>query len=135
MRSPRRFLQSSVALSAAFAAAVQARADAITVGGTSFFVENRPRSVGLAAQHRLPAMYSQREFAEIGGLMTYAANQAASYRRSATYVGKILKGAKPGDLPIEQPTEFDLVINAKTAHSLGLTIPPSLLRQATEVIQ
>ena len=99
-----------------------------------FFSERR-RLVDLAAKNRLPALYQQREFVDAGGLMAYGANLADNFRRAATYVDKILKGTKPGDLPIEQPTKFELVINTKTAKALGLTIPPSLLQRADHVIQ
>ena len=85
--------------------------------------------------HKLPAVYAEREFADAGGLMAYAPNGSANFRRAATYVDKILKGAKPGDLPIEQPTRLEFVINLKTAKALGLTIPQSLLLRADEVIQ
>jgi putative ABC transport system substrate-binding protein len=98
------------------------------------FTERR-RLVDLAAKNRLPAVYVQREFVEAGGLMAYGPNLADLFRRAATYVDKILKGAKPGDLPVEQPTKFDLVINLKTAKALGLTVPPSLLGRADEVLQ
>jgi len=106
----------------------------IALGGPMFFVQ-RTRIVELAAQSRLPAMYGAKEFAEAGGLMAYGPNLRESFRRAATYVAMILKGAKPADLPIEQPTKFELVINVKTAKALGLTIPPSLLLRADEVIQ
>ena len=95
----------------------------------------RERIVALAAQHRLPGIFEWREFAEAGGLLSYGANIADMYRRLASYVDKILKGAKPGDLPVEQPTKFELVINLKTAKALGLTIPPTFLFQADEVIK
>ena len=88
-----------------------------------------------ALKNRLPSMYGQAEFAEAGGLMAYGPNLADLWRRAAAYVDKILKGAKPGELPVEQPTKFELVINLKTAKSLGLTIPPSLVQRADHLIQ
>src|SRR6266568_7977095 len=119
----------------AFSDMTRARAGALTVlGSTMLFIERR-RLVELAAKNRLPAVYQGREFVDVGGLMSYGANLADMFRRAAAYVDKILKGAKPGDLPVEQPTEFELVINLKTAKALGLTIPPSVLLRADEVIQ
>ncbi len=99
------------------------------------FFNERRRLVDLAAKNRLPAVYPQREFVDAGGLMAYGPNIADGWRRAATYVDKILKGAKPGDLPIEQPTKFELVINLKAAKALGLTIPPSLLARADHVVE
>jgi putative tryptophan/tyrosine transport system substrate-binding protein len=99
------------------------------------FLREHRRLVDLAAENRLPAMYTSREFVDAGGLMSYGANSADLHRRAATYVDKILKGAKPGDLPVEQATKFELVINLKTAKALGLTISPSVLGQAAQIIQ
>jgi putative ABC transport system substrate-binding protein len=118
-----------------FSTIASERADAlITTTGTLFYQE-RKRVVDLAAKHRLPSVYDTRVFAEIGGLMAYGPNIPDLVRRSADYVDKILKGAKAGDLPIEQPTKFELVINLKTAKALGITVPPTLLAQADEVIE
>jgi putative ABC transport system substrate-binding protein len=111
------------------------RADALTILPSPMFFIERRRLVDLAAKNRLPAVYPRREFVDSGGLMAYGPNGADMYRRAATYVDKILKGAKPGDLPVEQPTKFELVINLKTAKALGLTIPPALLGRADEIIQ
>ena len=99
------------------------------------FFNERSRLVDVAAKHRLPAVHSVREFVDAGGLLAYGPDVAYAYRRVATYVDKILKGAKPADLPIEQPTKFELVINLKTARALGVTIPSSLLARADEVIE
>jgi putative tryptophan/tyrosine transport system substrate-binding protein len=111
------------------------RARAVLVLGDSMFFLHRARIADLAKRQRLPTMSVQREHAEAGGLMAYGANLADIYRRAATYVDKILKGAKPADLPIEQPTKFELVINMKTAKALGLTLSASILARADEVIQ
>jgi len=119
----------------AFSEITRARASALTVFGSSMFFSERRRLVGLAAKNRLPAVYTWREGADAGGLMAYGPNIPDLFRRAATYVDKILKGAKPGDLPVEQPTKFELVINLKTAKALGLTIPRSVLGRADEVIQ
>ena len=122
-------------IDAAFAAMHSQRAGGVLVLRDSFFFVQRTQIVALAAKSRLPAMYGFREYAEAGGLMAYHASLFQMWRRAATYVDKILRGAKPADLPVEQPTTFELVINLKTAKALGLTIPPSLLGRADEVIQ
>ena len=119
----------------AFSDMTKARADALTVPGTALFDLHRPRLAGLAARHRLPAIYTSRTYVEAGGLMSYGPDLVDLLRRTAGYVDKILKGARPGDLPIEQPTKFELVINLKTARALGLTIPLSLLQRADHVIE
>jgi putative ABC transport system substrate-binding protein len=119
----------------AFSDMTSARAGALTVLGSNMFFKERRRLVDLAAKNRLPAVYITREYVDAGGLMSYGADLADSFRRAATYVDKILKGAKPGDLPVEQPTKFELVINLKTAKSLGLTIPASVLGRADRVIE
>ena len=119
----------------AFAAMAQERAEALLVAGTSTFLAHRSRLAELAVKGRLPTMYSFRENVEAGGLMAYAVNMTDFIGHAAVYVDKILKGAKPADLPIEQPTKFELVINLKTAKALGITIPQSLLLRADELIQ
>jgi len=119
----------------AFSDMTRARAGALTVSPSPMFGSERRRLVALAAKNRLPAVYTLREYVDAGGLMAYGANGADLFRRAATYVDKILKGAKPADLPVEQPTKFELVINLKTAKALGLTIPQSILVRADEIIQ
>jgi ABC-type uncharacterized transport system substrate-binding protein len=118
-----------------FSAMRQDRSEALNVLPSPILFANRKTLIELAARHRLPAVYHLREFVDEGGLMSYAASFREMYGRAATYVDKILKGAKPADLPVEQPTKFELVINLKTAQALGLTIPPLLLFQADEVIR
>ena len=120
---------------AAFTAAKRGDAQAVITFDDALTNSHRPRIVALAASSRLPAMYGLREFPNDGGLMSYGASFVDLLRRAATFVDKILKGAKPADLPVEQPVAFELVINRKTANALGLTIPPSLLLRANEIIQ
>ena len=119
----------------AFAALTKTRAQGLVVLPNPVMLSHQAQIVELAAQTRLPAMYPNVEFTESGGLMAYAANRTEMYRRSASFVDKILKGAKPADLPVEQPTKFELVINLKTAKALGLTIPPSVLGRADHIIE
>jgi putative ABC transport system substrate-binding protein len=119
----------------AFAAARQGRADGLAILADPVTFDDRARFVDLVAQSRLPTIYWDRVFAEAGGLMSYAASSRAMNRRAAYYVDRILKGAKPADLPVEQPIKFELVINLKTAQTLGLTIPSTLLFQADEVLR
>jgi ABC-type uncharacterized transport system substrate-binding protein len=119
----------------AFMAAKKGGAEAINVLASPILFAYRKELVVLSANHRLPGMYENREFVEIGGLLSYGANLDGLYRRAATYVDKILKGAKPADLPVEQPTRFELMINLKTAKQLGLTIPPNVLARADKVIK
>ena len=111
------------------------RPDGLYVPGGPLMRANRKRIVGFALKSRLPSMYNNRESVEAGGLMYYGADDADSYRRVAYFVDKILKGAKPADLPVEQPTKFELVINLKTAKQIGLTIPPNVLARADKVIK
>ena len=127
--------QSPGELVGAFAKMNHASVKALVVETDAMFFSQRTRVVDLAAKHQLPAVYGEREFADAGGLMAYATNLPATFRRAASYVDKILKGARPGDLSIEEPTRIDLVINLKAAKALGLTVPQSLLLRADEVIQ
>jgi putative ABC transport system substrate-binding protein len=122
-------------LERAFVAMTKEHAAALLVLTDSMFVGQRQRIADLAARSRLPALYSQKEFVDEGGLVSYGPSLVDMFRRAATHVEKILRGAKPGDIPVEQPTKFELVINAKTAKALGLTISPSLVQRADEVIQ
>jgi putative ABC transport system substrate-binding protein len=122
-------------LDRAFSTMAKERAEALfPLPSTMLFAEQR-RIVNLAATHRLPAVFNAREFVELGGLAAYGANLNDLFRRIAVYVDKILKRAKPSDLPVEQPIKFELVINLKTARALGLTVSPSLLARADEVIE
>jgi ABC-type uncharacterized transport system substrate-binding protein len=123
------------AFDSAFAAMTSAHAGALLVMGDAMFFQHRSRLAELAAMSRLPTMHNIRPFAEAGGLMAYGPSPGVSRRRAAVYVDKLLKGAKPADLPVEQPTKFHLVLNLKTAQALGITMPPSLLFLADEVIR
>ena len=119
----------------AFRAAAKARADALLALGSPVLNSHRANIVALAIKNRLPAMYNVSEFVETGGLMTYSVSWIDLFHRSATYVDKILKGAKPADLPVEQPKKFDFVINLKAAKQIGLTIPSKVLARADKVIK
>jgi len=119
----------------AFRAAVKGRAQALITLRNPLIISQQQRIAELAAKNRLPAVYDDREFVEAGGLMSYGTNLADLYRRAATYVDKILKGAKPADLPVEQPTKFEFIINLKAAKQIGLTIPPNVLARADKVIK
>jgi ABC-type uncharacterized transport system substrate-binding protein len=122
-------------LEGAFKTAAERRADALLIRSHPLFSVNRKKLVHLAAKSRLPAMFPWKEFVEAGGLVAYGPSLEDLYRRAATYVDKILKGAKPADLPVEQPTKFELVINLKTAKQIGVTIPPNVLARADRVIR
>jgi putative ABC transport system substrate-binding protein len=118
-----------------FAELVERKVGALIVGSDAFFTVQRIRLVELAKRYRLPTIYDRRDFAVAGGLISYGHNRADAYRQLGLYAGRILNGAKPADLPVVQPTRFDLVINLKTAKALGLSIPPSVLAIADEVIE
>ena len=128
-------VKSPTEFDAAFATMEKKRPDALIVQGDIFFYSHRKRIVDFTMKGRLPAVFTLSGFADAGGLVVYGANYSAMFRRGAIYVDKILKGAKPADLPVEQPTKFELVINLKTAKVLGLTIPPSLRLRADQVIE
>ena len=122
-------------IKAAFSAIVKSGADALFVGAGAFFNSRRNQLIGFAALHAIPGSYAFSGSVAAGGLVSYGANQTDTYRRAGVYVARILKGEKPGDLPVELPTKFKLAINLKTAKTLGLTISPALIARADEVIQ
>jgi len=128
-------VRSAGELDGAMSRLARERVDAVLPFPSTLLFNERPRLVALAAKHRLPTMFNARQFVELGGLIAYGADLPDLTRRSATYVDKILKGAKPADLPVEQPTKFELAINLKTAKALGLTVPQSLLLRADLVLE
>ena len=120
-------------IDAAFASLVELHVGALVVGGT--FVSQREQFVALASRHAVPTIYIYRDYPPAGGLISYGINNVAAFREAGVYAGKILKGEKPADMPVQQPTKFELVINLKTANALGLTVPQTLLVSANEVIE
>jgi putative ABC transport system substrate-binding protein len=122
-------------IDAAFTTLASERVDSLLVANDPFFIDRRVQLAQLAARHSLPAIHQDRLFAEVGGLMSYGASVGDAFRQVGLYTGRILKGAKPSDLPVVQPTKFELVINASTARMLGLTVPEKLLATADEVIE
>ena len=119
----------------AFSALRTGRAEAVTIATASLTFRNRSQVASLAQRNRLPSIYNLREYADAGGLLAYGPNYANGWRRAATYVDKIFKGTKPADLPVEQPTRFELIVNVKAAKALGLEVPPTLLARTDEVIE